>query len=62
AATRRCQERAQREGVRGRDLTPSLLSCLAEETDGRSLMANLALLEDNARLGGQVARRLVAGV
>lgn len=64
AATRRCQERAEREGVRGRDLTPSLLSCLAEETDGRSLTANLALLEGNAQLGGEVARRFVdrAGV
>jgi pseudouridine-5'-phosphate glycosidase len=64
AATRRCQERAEREGVRGRDLTPSLLSCLAEETDGRSLTANLALLEGNARLGGEIARRFVgrAGV
>jgi pseudouridine-5'-phosphate glycosidase len=55
AATRRCQERAERQGVRGRDLTPSLLSCLAEETDGRSLTVNLALLEGNARLGGEVA-------
>jgi pseudouridine-5'-phosphate glycosidase len=35
------------------------LSCLGEETDGRSLTANLALLEGNARLGGEVARRFV---
>jgi pseudouridine-5'-phosphate glycosidase len=59
AATRRCQGRAEREGVRGRDLTPFLLSCLSEETGGGSLEANLALLEGNARLGGEVARRFV---
>ena len=41
AAAARCQERADREGVHGRALTPFLLACLAEETDGRSLEANL---------------------
>jgi pseudouridine-5'-phosphate glycosidase len=55
AATRRCEERADREGVRGRDLTPFLLACLADETGGRSLEANLALLESNAALAGAVA-------
>jgi pseudouridine-5'-phosphate glycosidase len=55
AATRRCEERADREGVRGRDLTPFLLACLAEETGGRSLEANLALLESNAALAGAVS-------
>jgi pseudouridine-5'-phosphate glycosidase len=55
AATRRCAERADREGVRGRDLTPFLLACLAEETGGRSLEANLALLESNAALAAAVS-------
>jgi pseudouridine-5'-phosphate glycosidase len=55
AAASRCEERADREGVRGRDLTPFLLSCLAEETGGRSLEANLALLEANAGLAAEVA-------
>ena len=55
AAAARCQEHADHEGVRGRDLTPFLLSCLAEETGGRSLEANLALLEANARLAAEVA-------
>lgn len=35
---------------------------LAELTGGRSLEANLALLEDNARLAGRVAADLVEGV
>jgi pseudouridine-5'-phosphate glycosidase len=55
AAAARCEERADREGVRGRGRTPFLLACLAEETDGRSLEANLDLLEANARLAGDVA-------
>lgn len=55
AATRRCEARAVREGVRGRDLTPFLLSCLAAGTDGRSVEANLALLESNAKLAGAVS-------
>ena len=55
AATQRCEERADREGVRGRDLTPFLLACLADETGGRSLEANLALLESNAALAGAVS-------
>jgi pseudouridine-5'-phosphate glycosidase len=55
AAARGCEERAEGEGVRGRDLTPFLLSCLAEATGGRSLEANLALLESNARLAGVVS-------
>lgn len=54
-ATGRAEERARAEGVRGRDLTPFLLAAIAEETDGRSLDANLALLEANAALAGAVA-------
>jgi pseudouridine-5'-phosphate glycosidase len=50
-----CEERAANEGVRGKGVTPFLLSCLAEATGGASLEANLALLESNARLAGEVA-------
>jgi pseudouridine-5'-phosphate glycosidase len=55
AAARRCEEHADRDGVRGRDLTPFLLGCLAEATGGRSLEANLALLESNAALAGAIS-------
>jgi pseudouridine-5'-phosphate glycosidase len=55
AAVRACEEAAVRGGVRGKALTPFLLSCVAERTDGASLEANLALLEGNARLAGEVA-------
>jgi pseudouridine-5'-phosphate glycosidase len=52
---RACEEAAALAGVRGKVVTPFLLSCLAERTGGRSLEANLALLESNARLAGAVA-------
>jgi pseudouridine-5'-phosphate glycosidase len=54
-AVRACERIADREGVRGKALTPYLLACLSERTDGESLEANLALLESNARLAGEVA-------
>jgi len=60
AAVRRCEERAGREGVRGRDRTPFLLTCLAEETTGRSLDANLSLLESNAAVAADVAVALAS--
>jgi pseudouridine-5'-phosphate glycosidase len=44
--------------VTGKRLTPTLLACLAEETEGRSLEANLALLEGNATLAGRIAAHL----
>jgi pseudouridylate synthase len=58
AAVRACEERARREGVAGKRVTPYLLSCLAEMTGGRSIRANLALLESNARLAAEVATAL----
>jgi pseudouridylate synthase len=55
AAVREAESRAEREGVHGKARTPFLLAELAVLTDGRSLEANLALLEDNARVAGLVA-------
>ena len=40
--------------------TPFLLAALADITGGRSLEANLALLEDNARVAGLVAVAMAA--
>jgi pseudouridine-5'-phosphate glycosidase len=55
-AVDRCLERAS--GVAGKDVTPFLLRCLAEETGGRTVRANLALLEANAALATDVAALL----
>lgn len=49
------ERRADAAGAHGKARTPFLLSALAELTDGRSLEANLALLEGNARLAGEIA-------
>ena len=41
--------------MRGKAVTPFLLSDLARRTSGKSLRANLALLTNNARFAGQLA-------
>ena len=46
---------ADRRGIRGGALTPFLLDAVAHATAGRSLSANVALLEQNARVGAAVA-------
>jgi pseudouridine-5'-phosphate glycosidase len=55
AATHRVEERREAAGVTGKAVTPFLLAALAEETGGRSLDANLDLLQDNARVAAEVA-------
>ena len=52
---------AQSEGVHGGGLTPFLLAAVERETDGRSLGANLALLEANAMLAAEIAAVLAPG-
>lgn len=44
--------------VHGRDLTPYLLSRVAELSDGRTVRANVALLKNNARLAAAIAAAL----
>ena len=39
----------------GAAITPFVLGRIAEATDGRSIPANLALAENNARVAAQVA-------
>jgi pseudouridine-5'-phosphate glycosidase len=41
--------------VHGKDVTPFLLAHFHEQTEGRSLEANVALVLSNARLAGQIA-------
>lgn len=60
AATARAEARLEEAGVVGKAVTPFLLRALAEETAGRSLEANLVLLEDNARLAAEVAQAISA--
>jgi pseudouridine-5'-phosphate glycosidase len=57
-AVRAALERSHREGVTGAGVTPFLLREVERETGGRSLGANLALLEENAALAGRLAVEL----
>ena len=50
---------ARRRGVRGAAVTPHLLAAVERATGGRSLLANLGLLEENALLAGAVAVALM---
>ena len=54
-AIARALEEARSAGVRGAAVTPFLLAAVERETGGRSLRTNLALLEANARLAGEIA-------
>lgn len=49
---------AERKRIGGRDLTPFLLARMAEQSEGATLRANIALLENNARVAAQIARLL----
>ena len=41
--------------VHGKDVTPFLLAHFHEQTEGRSLAANIALVLSNARVAGEIA-------
>ena len=52
-------ELAAAEKVSGRDLTPFLLAQMAERSNGATLRANIALLENNVRMAAQIAAALI---
>jgi pseudouridine-5'-phosphate glycosidase len=52
---------AERQNIRGKAVTPFLLSDMARRTGGKSLKANLALLTNNARFAGELAVALARG-
>jgi pseudouridine-5'-phosphate glycosidase len=55
AAIQRALASAAEEGVTGKAVTPYLLAALVRLTEGRSLAANMALAEHNARVGARIA-------
>jgi pseudouridine-5'-phosphate glycosidase len=61
-AVARALASAGREGVRGAAVTPYLLAAVSKETAGQSLNTNLALLEANARLAGDIAVAVTSAV
>ena len=46
---------SQKDGIGGKDVTPYLLAQIVEKTQGKSLDANLALVYNNALVGGKIA-------
>lgn len=48
-------ESAARNGIGGRELTPFLLTQMAERSHGSTLRANISLLENNARVASEIA-------
>jgi len=52
-------EDAEWKGIAGPALTPFLLSQMAERSGGATLQANIALLENNARVAAEIAREVV---
>ncbi len=48
-------ELADEKEVRGKEITPFLLAQMSEKSDGKTLAANIALLENNAKIAAQIA-------
>jgi pseudouridine-5'-phosphate glycosidase len=48
-------EAAEQSGVKGKEVTPFLLAFIAKHTSNTSLKANVALVENNARVGAEIA-------
>ncbi len=49
---------AEKDGIKGKETTPYLLSKVLEVTEGKSLISNIALVENNAKIGAQIANYL----
>lgn len=49
---------ADEKNVRGKEITPFLLAQMSEKSAGKTLAANIALLENNARIAAQIAAAL----
>jgi pseudouridine-5'-phosphate glycosidase/pseudouridine kinase len=58
AAIQKAVQEAELAHVRGRDVTPFILSRVNDVTEGKSLQANIALVKNNAAVGSRVAVRL----
>ena len=52
-------ESAEKEGIKGKKLTPYLLNKIKELTGGKSLKANIELVKNNARVAAKIARELI---
>lgn len=51
---------AEAQGIKGKATTPFLLKRIFELTEGKSLVSNIALVKNNARVAGEIAVALAA--
>lgn len=51
-------DKANRLGIKGKDITPYLLNKIQKITDGKSLEANIQLVYNNVKLGAEIAKEL----
>jgi pseudouridine-5'-phosphate glycosidase len=58
AAIQQATDEAEAQGIRGKAVTPFVLKRVSEITGGESKRANVTLLVNNARVGGQIAAAL----
>jgi len=49
---------AKKNDIKGKELTPYLLNKVKDLTGGKSLLANIALVKDNARVAAMIANVL----
>lgn len=49
---------ADEKGIAGKEITPFLLAQMSERSGGRTLAANIALLENNARVAAEIAKTI----
>ena len=60
AIIRRAVDEAEERAIRGKALTPFLLTRITELSEGKSLVSNIALVKNNADLAGRIALSLNA--
>lgn len=51
---------AEKNKIKGKEVTPFILKYIAKHTEGESLDSNIALIKNNARLGAKIASQLQA--
>lgn len=52
---RRALKGAEEKGIRGKEVTPFILSAISDVTSGASLNSNIALIKNNAKVGADIA-------
>ncbi len=57
-AIHQATQEADEQGIIGKEITPFVLNRVKQITDGQSMIANIALLKNNAKIAGQIAVEL----